>query len=226
MAGFLTALWLGVLASISPCPLATNIAAVSFIARKTAHPRSVLWCGIAYTVGRMLAYAVVGGAIIASVVSIPQASQFLQKYINKALGPILMITGLVLLDVVKISFPVFSISSKRQETLSSSGAAGSFALGFIFALAFCPVSAALFFGSLMPLALKQAGGALLPFVFGAGSALPAAVFAVMFALGIGTVAGFFHVVTRIEYFARRATGAVFVAVGAYYAWAYIILSIF
>ena len=102
---FLSALWLGIMTSISPCPLATNVAAISFLAKKITHPFFVLLSGIAYTVGRMATYAILGFILINSILSIPQVAQFLQKYMVKALGPILIITGLILLDRIKINFP-------------------------------------------------------------------------------------------------------------------------
>jgi len=167
-----SALWLGILTSISPCPLASNIAAVSFLSKKIAHPAVVFVSGLAYTAGRMASYAAVGWIIIHSLVSVPQTALFLQKYMGRALGPVLVVTGLILLEVIVLRFPGFSLSSKSQNRLAESGAPGAFLLGFIFALAFCPVSAALFFGSLIPLALQHPAGALLPIVYGIGTACP------------------------------------------------------
>ena len=91
---FGSALWLGILTSISPCPLATNIAAVSFLSKKITHPAMVFLSGLAYTVGRMATYAVIGWIIINSLLGVPQVAQFLQKDMGKALGPLLIITGL------------------------------------------------------------------------------------------------------------------------------------
>ncbi len=147
--GFVSALWLGILTSISPCPLATNIAAISFLSRKIVHPRIVLFSSVAYTVGRMFAYALVGLIIINSFLSVPILAIFLQKYMNKIFGPILILTGSFLLDIFKFKMPSFSLSEKYQNNLIGSGAGGAFVLGIIFALAFCPISTALFFGSLI-----------------------------------------------------------------------------
>jgi len=44
---FGSALWLGIMTSISPCPLATNIAAISFLSKKATHPLLVLLSGVA-----------------------------------------------------------------------------------------------------------------------------------------------------------------------------------
>jgi len=220
-----SALWLGILTSISPCPLASNIAAVSFLSKKIAHPAMVFTSGLAYTIGRMLAYAALGWIIISSLLSVPQVAQFLQKYMARALGPLLIITGLFLLEVITIKLPSIVLSHKHQNRLVESGAPGAFLLGFIFALAFCPVSAALFFGSLIPLALNSKAGTLLPFIYGVGTGLPVLIFAVAIALGITSMSHWFHRITKLEYYTRRITGVIFILVGLYYADIYI-LSLF
>jgi len=220
--GLGTALWLGILTSISPCPLATNIAAISFLAKKVTHPFFVLLSGIAYTAGRMVTYAILGFILIHSILSVPQVAQFLQKYMVKALGPILIVTGLILLDVIKINFPGLSLSQKHHNKLAEAGVPGSFLLGAVFALAFCPVSAALFFGSLIPLALSHKLGVTLPFIYGIGTGLPVLVFAVAIAVGVTSLSHWFHRITKFEYFMRKITGGVFIIVGLYYAGIYIL----
>ena len=163
-----SALWLGILTSISPCPLATNIAAVSFLSKRISHPKKVFAFGMAYTFGRMMTYAVLGVIIILSLVSIPSIANFFQEYMNKILGLLLIIVGLFLLDVFKIKMSGLAISQEKQQSLAASGIGGSFALGVIFALSFCPISASLFFGSLIPLALSSKVGIALPFLYGLG----------------------------------------------------------
>jgi cytochrome c-type biogenesis protein len=219
---FGSALWLGIMTSISPCPLATNIAAVSFLSKKITHPVMVFISGLAYTLGRMATYALLGWIIIGSLLSVPQVAQFLQKYMGKALGPLLIITGLFLLEIITLRLPGLSLSEKHQNKLVESGAPGAFILGFIFALAFCPVSTALFFGSLIPLALNSQMGALLPFIYGVGTGLPVLAFAVAIALGVTSLSHWFRRITKLEYYTRRITGVVFIFVGLYYTWAYIV----
>ncbi|HOW59686.1 MAG TPA: aromatic aminobenezylarsenical efflux permease ArsG family transporter [Candidatus Omnitrophota bacterium] len=218
--GWFSALWLGILTSISPCPLASNIAAVSFLSKKITHPAAVFVSGLAYTLGRMVSYAVVGWIIIHSLVSVPKIAMFLQKYMGKALGPVLIVTGLILLEVLVFRLPGFSLSQKHHNRLAESGVPGAFLLGFIFALAFCPVSAALFFGSLIPLALNHPMGGLLPFVYGIGTGLPVLMFAVAIALGVTSLSHWFHKLTKIELYTRKITGLIFIGAGIYYAWAY------
>ncbi len=219
---FGTALWLGILTSISPCPLATNVAAISFLAKKITHPFFVLLSGAAYTLGRMVTYALLGFILINSIMGIPQVAQFLQKYMGKALGPTLIVTGLILLDIIKINFPGLSLSQKHHNKLVEAGVPGAFLLGAVFALAFCPVSAALFFGSLIPLALQSKFGVTLSFIYGIGTGLPVLVFAIAISAGITSLSHWFNKLTKLEFYMRKITGAIFILVGAYYIGFYVL----
>ena len=218
--GCFSALGLGIFTSISPCPLASNIVAVSFLSKKITHPAAVFISGLAYTFGRMTSYVVLGWIIIHSLVSVPQTALFLQKYMGKALGPVLIVTGLILLEIITFHLPGFSFSHKHHNKLAESGASGAFLLGFIFALAFCPVSAAFFFGSLIPLTLNHPSGALLPFVYGIGTGLPVLVFAMAIALGVTSLSHWFHKLTKIELYTRKVMGLIFIGAGIFYVWAY------
>jgi cytochrome c biogenesis protein CcdA len=224
MIGFASALWLGILTSISPCPLASNIAAVSFLSKKITRTKAVLWSGISYTFGRMLAYAVIGFIIINSLMSVPVIARFLQNYMNKILGPVLILVGLFLLNIIKINISGFSLSSKKQDGLAAAGLKGSFALGFLFALSFCPISAGLFFGSLIPLSLQNKTGMILPFVYGLGTGLPVLFFSICIAFGVASLSRWFERIRKIEFYTRKITGVIFIIVGIYYIWAYIIAS--
>ncbi|MFC1479929.1 aromatic aminobenezylarsenical efflux permease ArsG family transporter [Candidatus Omnitrophota bacterium] len=222
MVAIISALWLGILTSISPCPLATNIAAISFLSKRITHPKAVVVAGIVYTLGRMVAYAALGGVIIFSLVSVPVVANFLQKYMNRILGPVLILGGLFLLDVIKIRIPSISFSQDRQEKMASSGIGGAFMLGVVFALSFCPISAALFFGSLIPLSLDNKFGIILPFFYGIGTGLPVLILAFGIALGTLSISHWFHRVSRLEFYTRKITGIIFLMVGIYYIGAYIL----
>lgn len=219
--GFISAFWLGILTSISPCPLATNIAAVSFLSKRINYPCAVFWSGFFYSLGRMVTYALLGFFVIKSFFSIPALANFLQKYMNKLLGPILIIAGLFLLDVLKFNLPGLSISKEKHESLVNSGIGGAFILGILFALSFCPVSAALFFGSLIPLSLANRFGIILPFIYGIATGLPVLAFALFIAFGIKSVSKWFNKVTEFELYARKVTGIIFILAGLYYVLAHI-----
>ena len=222
----LSALWFGVLTSISPCPLATNIAAVSFLSKKASHPKAVFLASMAYIIGRMVTYAVIGVIIIASLGSVPSIANFLQLYMNKIIGPVLLIVGLFLLDVFKVNVPSLSFSQDKQNKLAEAGVVGAFLLGVLFALSFCPIAAALFFGSLIPLALSSKVGIIYPFMYGIGTGIPVVVFALGIVFGVKSFSKWFQNTARVEFVTKRMTGMVFILVGLYFMWEYLVVSSF
>lgn len=211
-----SAVWLGILTSISPCPLATNVAAISYLGRRVDSPRHVLGGGLLYTVGRTAAYVALGFVCVMGLLSMPEVSRFLQRHMNRILGPVLIVAGVFLLEVIRPVLPgLGKRGEKLREGLQSKGVWGAAPLGALFALSFCPVSAALFFGSLVPLAVRFDSPVLFPTLYGAGTALPVVGFAILVAFGARFVARAFDRLAVVERWARRVTGVVFVAVGIY-----------
>lgn len=221
LVGAATAFWLGILTSISPCPLATNIAAISFVARRVGSPGKVLLSGLLYTAGRTLAYAALGVLLVWSLLAAPYVSQTLQKYMNQALGPILILAGMVLVGLINFSLSGSGVSDRMQKRVETLGMWGALLLGVVFALSFCPLSAAFFFASLLPLAVKLDSALLLPCVYGVATGLPVFVFAVLISLGAKRVGQAYNKLVPFERWARRITGAIFILVGVYYCLAYV-----
>jgi cytochrome c biogenesis protein CcdA len=211
-----TALWLGILTSISPCPLATNIAAISFIGRNAGKKKHVIASGLLYSAGRMIAYVALGSLITAGMLSSAQTSRFLQKYMNEALGPILIVLGLMLLGWSGTGFSININTEKLQARAEQSALLWAAPIGFVFALSFCPVSAGLFFGALLPLALKHNSPVLLPVIFGTGTSLPAIALAFIIAFGSAWAGKAFNRLATIERWIRFAAAAVFIIAGIYY----------
>ena len=210
-----SALWFGILTSISPCPLATNITAMSFVSRRVGSPRRVLLAGVLYTVGRSLTYMTVGALLVWSLLSAPRVSLVLQRTMNRALGPILIVVGVFLLGILPLRWPSSGLAQRAGERIARWGPAGALLLGILFALTFCPVSAALFFGSLLPLAIEQHSPLLLPALFGIGTGIPVLGFALAIALGAQSLGRVFGKLTKIERWVRWLTGGVFIGVGIY-----------
>ena len=210
-----SAFWLGVLTSISPCPLATNIAAISFVGRRLENPRLVFLAGLLYTLGRALAYGVLGMLLVSSLLNAPVVAHLLQKYLNQVLGPLLIVMGMFLLELLSFGTRGGGGFAGLQERVARHGVWGALALGFLFALSFCPISAALFFGSLIPLAVAEESGVLLPAVYGIGTGLPVLVVAFVVALGARSIGTAFRKLSAFEKWARRVTGIVFVGAGIY-----------
>jgi cytochrome c-type biogenesis protein len=211
-----TAFWLGLLTSVSPCPLASNIAAISYIGKGIANSRRILAAGLLYTLGRVLAYAVLGSLVVASLATVVGLSNTLQRYMNQLLGPVLILAGMFLLELLNWKSSGGGVSASLQRRVDRWGLWGAVALGGLFALSFCPVSAALFFGSLIPLAIRSGGSVVMPSLYGLGTGIPVLAFALVVAFGAQAVSGMFQRITQLELWARRATGVVFIFVGAYY----------
>lgn len=211
-----SAFWLGILTSISPCPLTTNITAISYVGRRVGKPASVLQAGLLYTAGRTLAYLLVGVLLVSSLLSAPSLSQMLQKHMNMALGPVLIVVGLILLELIPLPVSSGGLSAALQNKADFLGIGGAGLLGMVFALSFCPTSAALFFGSLLPLAVQQQSGLLIPGIYGLATGLPVLLFALLLAFATNKVAQAFNRITAFERWARRLTGLLFLVVGGYY----------
>jgi cytochrome c biogenesis protein CcdA len=220
MIGIGTALWLGILTSISPCPLATNIAAISYIGRKVGNSRQIFLTGLLYTIGRTVAYLGLAFVLVASVLSMPQISLFLQKYMSLALGPILIIVGMFLLRLIEMDISGQGMSEKLKKRIDAMGIWGALLLGIVFALSFCPTSAALYFGSLIPLSLKVNSSIALPVIYGIGTALPVMIFAVLLAISAQSVGKAYNILAKIEWWARIITGWIFILVGIYFSLKY------
>jgi cytochrome c-type biogenesis protein len=215
------AVWFGILTSISPCPLATNIAAMSYIGRRVDDPRKVLISGLLYSIGRALVYMVIAGLLVASILSAPKISFWLQKYMIRIMGPVLILTGMFLLGLIGRGIQIGGVSEAAAKKTERLGVWGAGLLGILFALSFCPTSAALFFGSLLPLAVDTGSGLLLPALYGLGTALPVVFFAFVIASGANRLGKAFEKVTQLELWARRVTGGLFIGIGIWFTLRYI-----
>ncbi|GAB4032143.1 MAG: aromatic aminobenezylarsenical efflux permease ArsG family transporter [Elusimicrobiota bacterium] len=213
----LSALWTGVLTSISPCPLATNIAALTYIAKHSGSQKAaVLIHGLFYALGRSLAYIVIGFLLVKSLLSASAFSFFMQKYGGQALSPILILAGMYMLEMFGRGFEGFNILN-ISNFKARSGWFPSLLMGGTFAMAFCPVSAALYFGVIVPLAAANAAPFSLPLFYGLGTALPVIAISLALDLGFKKISAITGLAGKLEKFARPATGWIFIVAGIYLA---------
>jgi len=212
----LSAFLLGMLTSISPCILATNITAIAYISKEIKTVKNTLLNGLFYTIGRGISYTLLATLIYFGLSSF-EISRIFQGWGDKILGPILIIIGLVTFGFIKTSF---SIKNKRieniKEWLATKGYVGSLLLGILFALAFCPYSGVLFFGALIPLVLKSSEGLLLPPLFALGTALPVIIFSFLIAFSVQKINKLFVIIQRAEKAIRYIVALIFIIVGVYY----------
>ena len=208
------AMWLGILTSISPCPLATNIAAVAFLARRTGQGRKVAWAGLAYTLGRAFAYTGIAAAIVGGVLSAPALADILRNKLSGLVGPILILAGMVVAGWIPLRLPGSSRFNQIGNWLADRGLVGEFSMGILFALSFCPASAALFFGGLLPMSIQSDSAILLPSLYGLGTALPVLIAVFLLARGI-ELASRLQALQRVGSHLQAATGLLMVGLGVW-----------
>lgn len=210
-----TALILGLMTAISPCPLATNISAIGFISRDIDNRKRVFVNGLVYTLGRAISYT--GLALIiyfgASQMNI---SRLFQGWGEKLLAPLLIIIGLMMLNVLKIKFPGFSGLTEKIGNEGKGSYWSTLLLGIVFALAFCPYSGVLYFAMLIPITVASASGLYLPLVFALATGLPVIIFAWLLAYSVGSVGKLYNHIKIFELWFRRVVAVLFIGVGIYY----------
>ena len=231
------ALYLGLLTSISPCPLATNIAAISYVGRRAGNTRLVIHAGLLYTLGRCLLYLALAVLLTMTALSVPVVAVFLQKSMHLLLGPIFLLLGMFLLGLISVTSGGTMMTEGMQRRVDAMGVWGALPLGVLFALSFCPTSAVWFFGLLtltmgseagaVTVALERvgivlpettvAGGTLvLPLVYGIGTAVPVLIVAFLLAYSAQSVGKTYNALARIEWWARTITGVLFIAIGVWF----------
>jgi cytochrome c biogenesis protein CcdA len=211
----LAAAWLGVLTSISPCPLATNVAAISFLARRLDSSHRATLGVISYAVGRATAYATIGLLVAWGFAAAPATSRLLQAALEPVIGPLLTVVGLVLLGLIPLHLNFGPAKPGATEGLADRGLPGAFLLGVLFAITFCPTSAALFFGSLLPLSLTAPTQLPLFVIYGLATALPVALVALAVLFGAQKGATLVGGLQRWQGVLQTTNGWLIVAIGIY-----------
>lgn len=210
-----TAFLLGLLTAISPCPLATNIAAIGYIGKDIEDRRRVFWNGVLYTLGRIVSYTVLGLILIVILrkgASLFHLQSFIAKWGGRIIGPALVVIGVLMLCAGKINLPQLHLGGER---LAKRGGWGALLLGVLFALAFCPSSGIFYFGMLIPMSASVSGGWMLPIVYAVATALPVIVVAWLLAFSVGKVGAFYGRMKAIERWVTIIVAALFILVGIY-----------
>jgi len=212
---WLTALLLGFMTAISPCPLATNISAIGFISRDIENRNRVFINGLLYTLGRALTYTAIALIIFLGADQL-KFGGFFQRYGEKIIGPLLIVIGLFMLDIIKIKFPGLNRLSSGMQNKKKWGYFDAVLLGIVFALAFCPYSGVLYFGMLVPLTVTSASGLYLPVVYALATGIPVIIFAWIIAYTVSGIGGVYNKLKSFELWFRRIIAILFIAVGIYY----------
>lgn len=211
----LSAFILGLMTAISPCPLATNITAVGFISKDIDSRNRVFINGIVYTLGRIFSYTILAIILMYSADQFALKS-FFQSYGEKFIGPVMIIIGLFMLDVIKINFPGLSGLTDKMGKKGFARYWDVFLIGIVFALAFCPYSGVLYFGMLIPLTISSSEGILLAIVFALATGIPVILFAWLIAYTVSGVGSAYNRIKVFEKWFRKVVAVLFIAVGIYY----------
>lgn len=214
----LTAFLLGLLTALSPCPLATNIAAIGFIGKNIENKKQIFINGLLYTLGRVLSYTILGIMLI--MILKKGSSMFgFQKTIGVwgelIIGPLLLIIGIFMLWGNKLNLPKFGFSG-NPEGLAKKGSWGALLIGILFALAFCPTSGVFYFGMLIPMSATSAAGYLLPVIFAVATAIPVLAVAWILAFSVQQISSFYGTMQKVQKWMNIAVGVIFIIIGIYY----------
>ena len=212
---WITALLLGLMTAISPCPLATNITAVGFISKDLENRNRVFFNGLFYTLGRAITYTLIPLIIYIGADQF-KLSWFFKRYGEKIIGPLLLLIGIFMLDIIRINFPGFGRLSEKMEMRKSWRFIDAVLLGIVFALAFCPYSGVLYFGMLVPLTISSASGLYLPVVFAIATGIPVIIIAWVLAYTVSGIGVVYNKIKIFELWFRRVVAVVFIIVGLYY----------
>jgi len=212
----ISALLLGLMTAISPCPLATNITAIGFISKDLENRNKIFYNGLWYTIGRAISYSLLGIILFFGASKFEVAKLF-QSNGEKILGPLLIFIGILMFDFIKIKFPSLNkLSQKIENSNTLGGWWKALLLGIVFALAFCPYSGILYFGMLIPMTISSVSGLYLPLIFAIATGLPVIIVAYLLAFSISSIGGFYNKVKIFEKWFRRIIAIVFILVGLSY----------
>jgi sulfite exporter TauE/SafE len=210
-----SAIALGLMTAISPCPLATNITAIGYIGKDIANKNRVFFNGLIYTLGRVLSYTILAVIIFIGADQF-KISGWFQLYGEKIIGPLLIIIGLFMLGFLRINLPGLSKLTSRYQAKGVNSYWDVLLLGMLFALAFCPYSGVLYFGILIPMTISSASGLILPVVFAIATGIPVIIFAWLLAYTVSGVGTLYKGLKIFETWFRRIIAVGFVGVGIYY----------
>jgi len=213
-APLVSALVLGLLTAISPCPMATNITAIGFISKDLGNRNKVFYNGLIYTLGRTFSYTALAFVLFLGADQF-KISGFFQLHGEKIIGPFLVLIGILMLGIIKLNFPAFNRITSRLQQESKFSYLNVFLLGVVFALAFCPYSGVLYFGMLIPLTISTSG-LHLPVVFAIATGIPVILFAWLIAYTVSGVGRLYKSILSFEYWFRRVVALIFIGIGIYY----------
>lgn len=211
----LSAFVLGMAGAVSPCQLSANLATIAYVSRQARDPQSTASGIGAYLAGKIIVYSLIG--LMVFLLGLAVVSPFSGPFfamVRKAMGPSLVLAGVLMLGLVRLPFSFGDgLGQRLTRRAGRSGTRGAFFLGMGFSLAFCPTLFVLFFVRLLPMSLQAAGGFTFPAFFALGTAMPLIILGPMVSLGLLGGQGLASKARRLDRTLRIAVGVVFVLLG-------------
>ncbi len=211
---------LGLWTAVQPCPMTANLAAVSYLGRRAGSSASALLAALLFAAGQVIGFVALAVVVLAGMAADWTLSEWLQGHVNQILGPVWILTAMVLLDLIRFRLPRVRIGPKWQSTIDAWGTWSGLPLGILLALGFCPVTATIFFVDLLTIAASGGSHVLYPALYGLGAALPVLAFAVLLATGARWLGTALNRTQQVQRWLNRLAGGVLLAVGLYYVLAY------
>lgn len=237
----LTAFLLGVMTMLSPCPFCSDVTAISYLSKNVQRKRTLFNNGICYVLGKCFSYTVLAVVFICGA-QVEGVRHFFEEYGEPVLGPFLILVGVAIAwaayheshethahncDAESCSHEhhhkhehaphklIQRLSSSSHPIMSNG--LGAFLLGMVFALAFCPYSGLLYFGTLIPLTMLQpvAWSWSMPVMFGLGDALPVMIISFLLSFSIQGIGKINGKLQQIEVWLRRACVVLMIGFGMY-----------
>lgn len=217
----LAAFSFGLMMAISPCTLGTSLTAAAYLCQVPADRSRTIILGGLYLLGRIVAYAGLASLIVVFSLNAAAVALFLQQFGERFLGPVLILMGIWMLGIIpvqkvrnsdileRLQVAVYGIFVQRKFS-------GSFFLGVLFALSFCPVGIVFYFGLLIPLAYHMGDPFLLPSVFAIATAMPTVFASLVITTGMFTLGSILPVLQKANIWMQRVVGIVFLIAGMYY----------
>ena len=205
-----TAFLIGLIVALNPCQLAISTSALTFLSKDGKGGRSVWLNGIFYSFGRFLAYLLLGWACLFVNIAV---NQQVVQIVERVLPYVLLLFGAFFI------LRAFFHHHHHHDSCHNSGfiihrygSLGAMLLGGLLAFAFCPESAVLFFGIVVPLSLSSAAGMTIAPAFALAAILPSLLLAYLLSRASELVARFQLRMERLQFWSNLLVGIVFVLI--------------
>ena len=211
----LAALLLGLLVAFNPCQLAINISALTYMHKNGRGRKANTLMGIAYVLGRMTTYTVMGWILI-FVIRQSNSIDAFKNLLSKAEDFLPYVLGGIGVFLIIKAFMTHHHHGDNCHNsgrlIKTNGSAGPFILGMALALAFCPESAIFYFGMLIPLSASQPAGWLMPVLFALAASLPVIILSMLISTAMQTVRRFEHMSAHFQRWLNIITGVIFLVI--------------